>query len=227
MPCKTLIYTLWIIAAALLSACASTPDSYTSYPNNNLFNKEYARKYYHELPLKGEGQVDLFAQTRSTEERPFFQKTLTILAIDGERLLPEPFPSKKAIWPNVKEGERKVFCSDNFSESLCQLVVERQTLMDNMFNSSEQFGKGRHNIRGQQSVIFRPGTRKITLLLFGYSSMGRGDIGVYEADAIDFSKGDYTAHFEVEGNTVGNRHVRIWILEENTGDIVWEVKDQT
>jgi|SRR5690554_5676654 len=227
MPRKTLLSVISIFIVSLLTACVSTPDGYSNYPTDNMFNKGYFNKYYYELPLVGDGQVDLFAQTKSTEERPFFQKTLTILEIDGEKLLSKPFFSGKDIWPYIKEGDRKIFCSKDFSESLCEAILKRQELMDEMLNSREEFDNGRHNIRGQQSVVFRPGTRKVKLLLFGYSSMGRGDMGVYDVDAIDFSKGRYYAHFEVEGNTVGSRNVRIWIVEEDTGEVVWEIEDVT
>ncbi|WP_020210920.1 hypothetical protein [Gilvimarinus chinensis] len=224
---RMLIFAVWILAAALIAACASTPEGYISYPNNDLFNKGYARSYYHELPLAIGEKVELFAQTRSVEEGPFFQKSLTILEVDGEALLPEPFPSKKSIWPDIKAAELKVLCSEKYSESLCQSIVARQALVDNMFSSGEYDHKSRHNIRGQQSVVFRPGNRSIKLLLFGYSSLGRGDIGIYEVDTINFSVGNYFAHFEVEGNTTGNRHVRIWIVEEDSGDTVWEVEERT
>lgn len=213
-----------VISFLTLSSCATTPNDFPGYPTENVFNDSLQSNYLHENVSENKGITALYTQTRQLEEKPFFQKTLTIIEIDGEKVLPEPFPANADVWPLIKQNELATACADHDSGILCKSVKYKHRVYDQLWQSNLASQQVSHHIRGQQSAYFNTGTRHVKLLLFGYSKMGYGDIGTFIIDSVTFKDEKYYAHFEVEGDTVGDRDVHIWIVEGKGGGVVWEVK---
>lgn len=193
------------------------------YSQSNLFQEN--RLYHHDFSSP-EDAVKIYLQARPDKKVGKFTQMLTLTHINGQQLA-----SGLSSWNPKHTKYYRVILADSRCGSMsdderAECISALNQYVDNISNYMQQLLEQDrpHRLRGQQTVRMKAGMHTLTLLLYGHSNMGRGDIGVYDVPDIFYYPGNYQVRFTVDGIFVNQRKVHIWIENEDTKEVLWELK---
>ncbi|SEI04865.1 hypothetical protein SAMN05660691_03097 [Rheinheimera pacifica] len=210
----------------IVSGCSFQSAEERFYSKKELFNKS---GIYQADIVSDSEEVYFFLQARDVNSASDEKTTLmaTIIELDEQTVLSLPV-MVSPMYVNKLEKFQAEWCIDNANQQAkigCKKNAQQIAKYYSALNTNQPSARfmDSFKIKGQQSIVFPSGNRKLKVLLYQSQWAGRGYLATFDIDNLEFIPGEYYFYFDVERGIGGYiSKITAWVESGIDGNTLWQ-----
>jgi len=217
---------LVFIFSFIVSGCSLQPAEERFYSKKELFNR--SEIYQTDIVSDGD-EVYFFLQARDVNSASDEKTTLmaTIIELDDQTVLSLPV-IVSPVYVNKLEKFQAEWCIGNANREAkigCKRNAQQIAKYYSTLNTNQPSARfmDSFKIKGQQSIVFSSGSKKLKVLLYQSQWAGRGYLATFDIDNLEFIPGEYYFYFNVERGIGGYvSKITAWVKSGIDGNTLWQ-----